>query len=76
MNRKAILGAAVLPHPPLAVGKVAIDKKEIIKKTIASFHSLAKEIESFAPQTIVLISPHTNLYADYFHLGSYSEGEK
>jgi AmmeMemoRadiSam system protein A len=76
MNRKAILGAAVLPHPPLAVGKVAVDKKEIIKKTIASFQSLAKEIERLAPQTIVLISPHTNLYADYFHLGSYNEGEK
>lgn len=64
----AIIGAAVLPHPPLAVGNVAPDKKKIIQKTIDSFQKVSQEIRKLAPETIVLISPHAPLYADYFHL--------
>lgn len=72
----AIIGAAVLPHPPLAAGKVALEQKKLIQSTVDSFLRIAKKIQTLSPETIVLISPHAPLYADYFHLSSSQENEK
>lgn len=64
----AIIGAAILPHPPLAVGNVAKEKIPQIQKTIDSFSTVSKEIKRLSPETIVLISSHAPLYSDYFHI--------
>ncbi len=63
-----ILGTCMVPHPPLIALSSAKDKREKVKKTIEAYHKEAKRISLLQPQTIIVISPHAPLYADYFHI--------
>ena len=38
------------------------------KNTMEAYHRSAKEIAELKPDTIAVISPHTDIYADYFHV--------
>ena len=64
----AIIRAFALPHPPLAVPGVGRGQENGIKKTLAAFDEVSEEIAGLAPETIVFITPHNVLYADYFHI--------
>ena len=39
-----------------------------MKKTIDSYEKVAKEIAELSPDTIVISSPHSVMYYDYFHI--------
>lgn len=73
----SIMSSYILPHPPLAVSEVGQGREAGISATLASFNEVAEEIASLKPDTIVLVSPHTVSYADYFHIspGSGAEGD-
>ena len=64
----SIIKAFVVPHPPLAVHEVGKGEEEQIRKTIESYQKVAKEIASIKPETIIITTPHTVLYNDYFHI--------
>ena len=64
----SLLGAFALPHPPLAVPGVGRGQEKGIGKTLEAFNEVSKEIAELAPETIVFITPHNVLYADYFHI--------
>jgi len=64
----AIIGAYALPHPPLAVPGVGRGQEKGISKTLKAFDEVSEEIAGLAPETIVFITPHNVLYADYFHI--------
>lgn len=63
-----ILGAFMVPHPPLIVEEIGKDNIEKIKKTKESYIEVAKEIAKLKPDTIIVSSPHAPLYRDYFYL--------
>ena len=73
----ALLGAFVMPHPPLAVPGVGRGQEDGIRKTLSAFHEASEEIANLAPETIVFITPHSVLYSDYFHIspGSSAHGD-
>ena len=64
----AIIRAYALPHPPLAVPGVGRGQEKGISKTLAAFDEVSQEIAELAPETIIFITPHSVLYADYFHI--------
>ena len=64
----AIVCAYTVPHPPLAIPGVGKGQEKGIEKTLASFEEASSEIAKLAPDTIVFITPHNILYADYFHI--------
>lgn len=64
----SITGAFILPHPPLIVPNVGQGRQREIQSTIDACHEAARRIAALRPDTIVLISPHAVLYADYFHM--------
>ncbi len=64
----AVLGGFMLPHPPLIIPEIGRGQEREIKNTIEAYHKAAKEIAELQPDTIVVISPHTDIYADYFHV--------
>lgn len=70
-----ILKAYTLPHPPLAVPAVGRGKEIEISETLAAMDTVAKEIASLAPDTIIYITPHSVLYSDYFHISPQSTAE-
>ena len=65
----SLIKAYTLPHPPLAVPAVGKGKEsKDIKDTLKAIDDTAVEIASIAPETIIYITPHSTVYADYFHL--------
>jgi AmmeMemoRadiSam system protein A len=59
-----------VPHPPLIVPEVGKGQEKTIQKTIDAYEEIAKEIAKLKPDTIIISSPHSTLYADYFHISS------
>jgi len=62
-----------MPHPPLAVPEVGGGKEEVIAETIQAMDEIGAEIARLKPETIIFITPHGNVFRDYFHI---SQGEK
>lgn len=67
MNIKA---AYMVPHPPMIIPEVGHGSERQIIDTIESYEEIAKEIAKINPETIIISSPHTLIYNDYFHLST------
>lgn len=63
-----ILAGFMAPHPPLIIPDVGQGEEKKIQKTIDAYQSIAEAIGRLQPETIVLLSPHQTMYADYFHI--------
>ena len=63
----------MVPHPPLIVPEVGRGQEILIKDTIKAYQEAAGMAAELKPDTIVVISPHAVMYADYFHV---SPGKK
>ena len=63
----------MVPHPPLIVPDIGKGSEKKVQKTIDSYEKVATEIAALSPDTIVISSPHSVMYYDYFHI---SPGEK
>lgn len=64
----SITAAYIVPHPPLIVPEVGKGREKAIQATIDGYHTAAKQIAEIKPDTIILSSPHSVLYADYIHI--------
>lgn len=71
-----ILGAFIVPHPPLIISEVGKGDEKKVQKTIDSYHEAASRIAELKPDTIIITTPHSILYSDYFHIspGSGAKG--
>ncbi len=63
-----LLAAFAVPHPPLIVPAVGKGGEGQIAETTAAYTRVAEEIAALRPDTIVITSPHSVMYADYFHI--------
>jgi len=72
-----IIGAFIVPHPPLVIPEVGKGDQSKVQDTINAYHEVAKRIASLKPDTIILCTPHSTLYSDYFHIspGSGAKGD-
>ncbi len=61
-----IIHAFMVPHPPVAVPEVGRGAEKEITTTLDSYRRTADEIAALKPDTIVLSTPHSTMYADYF----------
>ena len=68
-----ILAGFMLPHPPMIVPDIGKGEEKKIIKTIRAYERVADEVTALKPDTIIVSSPHSIMYADYFHV---SPGEK
>lgn len=64
----SILAAVVVPHPPIILPEVGKGEEEKISATIKSYKEVMRRVVELNPDTIVITSPHSILYADYFHI--------
>ena len=69
----SIVCGYLVPHPPLILPEIGRGEEKKIQKTIAAYKQAAAEIASSDVHTIVIISPHCTMYADFFHI---STGER
>ena len=63
-----IVAGFMVPHPPMIVPQVGCGSEKEITATVRAYEQAAKEIAQLAPETIVISSPHTVMYSDYFHI--------
>ena len=64
----SIISGYMVPHPPLAVSEVGRGEEKAVQATLDSFDAVARDIAAMAPETIIISSPHTVMYSDYFHI--------
>ena len=76
----SIIAAFMVPHPPMIVPDVGRGSEKQIEKTIKAYEKVADEIAALKPETIIISSPHSVMYSNYFHIspgagatGSFSE---
>ena len=63
-----LLGAFIVPHPPLIIPKVGKGDESKIIHTTHSYQEIARRIGELKPDTIILTTPHSIMYSDYFHI--------
>ena len=63
-----ILAAFMVPHPPMIVPQVGRGSEKQIESTTKAYQQVAAEIAALKPETIVITSPHSILYSDWFHI--------
>ncbi|MCR5332247.1 MAG: AmmeMemoRadiSam system protein A [Lachnospiraceae bacterium] len=76
----SIIAAFMVPHPPMIIPQVGKGGEKQVRKTTDSYMRVAGEIAGLKPDTIIISSPHSVMYSDYFHIspgktahGSFSE---
>ncbi len=72
----AIVGAFMVPHPPMIVPEIGRGGEKQVQATIDAYEHVADMIAELKPETIIISSPHSVMYADYFHIspGRYAKG--
>ena len=63
-----IIAAYMVPHPPLIIPAVGKGGEKEIVETTNAYDRVGQEIAKTAPDTIVILSPHSVMYGDYFHI--------
>lgn len=58
----------MVPHPPIAVHEIGRGEERKIQATLDSYAEVAKDIARLKPETIIVTSPHSVMYRDYFHI--------
>ena len=64
----SIIGAVAVPHPPIILPEVGRGEEEKIAATTTSYKEISRRIVKLEPETIIITSPHSIMYADYFHI--------
>ena len=72
----SIIAGFMVPHPPMIVPDVGRGSEAQIEETIKAYERVAGEIAALEPETIIITSPHSIMYSDYFHIspGSRAQG--
>lgn len=73
----SVLGAILVPHPPVILPQVGKGREHEIQATVDAYRAAALRAAEWKPEVLVIISPHSVAYADYFHLspGSGAAGD-
>ncbi|MDR1604879.1 MAG: hypothetical protein LBS10_08875 [Gracilibacteraceae bacterium] len=64
----ALLGALVVPHPPLIVPEVGRGGEKAVQKTTAAYRAVAQAAARLQPETVIVVSPHAPCYRDYIQI--------
>ena len=64
----AVLAAFMVPHPPMIIPDIGRGGEAQIAETIRAYEQAADEIAALKPETILILSPHSVMYSDYFHI--------
>ncbi len=63
-----IINAVMVPHPPIIIPGVGRGEEKKIQATTDAYYEAAGFVAESRPDTIVIISPHSVIYADWFHI--------
>jgi len=58
--------AAIAPHPPLLIPEIGRENLALIEKTVKGLKELEENLYHANPETVIVITPHSELLADAF----------
>lgn len=58
----------MVPHPPIIIPEVGRGEERKIEATSNAYEAASEWLIKTRPDTIVITSPHTTAYSDYFHI--------
>ena len=64
----SVIGAIMVPHPPIILPEVGRGEEKKIAASDSAYRRAAKLAAELKPETVVLSSPHSVMYADWFHI--------
>ena len=64
----SVIAAFAVPHPPIAIPEIGRGEEKKITSTTGAYSDVMARVAALRPDTIVVTSPHTIMYADYFHI--------
>ena len=64
----SMIGAVILPHPPLIIPTVGRGQERKVQATTDAYRAAARQVAEWKPEVLIISSPHTVMYADYFHI--------
>ncbi len=72
-----VLAAVAVPHPPILLPEVGRGEEKKLAATQAAYCEAMARVAAHKPDTVVLISPHAEVYLDYFHIspGAFAHGD-
>ena len=72
----SVIAAFMVPHPPMIVPDIGQGSEAQVRETTLAYERVADEVAALAPDTLIITSPHSVMYADYFHIspGSGAKG--
>jgi len=72
----SVIAGWLVPHPPLIFPEVGRGRQNEIAATVAAYKNMAETVARAAPDCIVVVSPHSQMYVDYIHIspGKSAEG--
>lgn len=65
-----ILGAYLMPHPPIIIDKIGRGEEKKAEKTIEGMERISRDIKKKSPKNIILITPHGPLFSDAIAISS------
>lgn len=66
--KSTLIAGFMVPHPPMIVPDIGRGSEAQISETIKAYEKVASEIAAIEPETIIITSPHSVMYLDYFHI--------
>ena len=71
-----ITAGFMVPHPPMIVPEIGRGSEQQVRDTIRAYERVADEIAALRPETVIITSPHSVMYSDWFHIspGEGAEG--
>lgn len=63
-----MIQAVIMPHPPIARELVGRGEEQKIQATLDAYRTASLRIAEYAPETIVVISPHNIFFRDAFYV--------
>ena len=64
----SMAGAIIVPHPPLIIPTVGRGQEREVQATIDAYRATARQVAEWSPEVLIVTSPHTVMYTDYFHI--------
>jgi aromatic ring-opening dioxygenase LigB subunit len=63
-----IVSSVLVPHPPILLPEVGRGEERRLRATTEAYEAAARFVAEARPDAIVITTPHSVLYRDYFHI--------
>ena len=64
----SVVAAFAVPHPPIILPEIGRGEEKKIQRTADAYRTAMGRIAALRPDTVVLTTPHSVMYTNYFHI--------